>query len=450
MNSSLREIPSRPPARPTLGRRRRVAALCLGLPVAAAIGLRPSQAGPPPEDDALRVTRREAVEIALAYNTSVAAAQEQVEEARARVVEATAFPDLAFSATAEAHPELLHPGAAASRDIGLAMTIPFPGKLHLSGNVARADLRSAELSLSQLRQQLESQTVQAYDALLVAIRHGVTADEGKRLAQDFLQKTEARYQAGSVPKLDIVKAKVDFAQAENESIAVARTIATARAALNRLLGRPLGAAIEPSGCLDVPPSPPDLEALESLAHVSRPELLSIASSREGARAASTLASRYWQPDLGLTLYRNYTVGLPPGYSTAATFTLPLLFWQHQSGQVAEAHHREAELAATASDLAAQVSLDVRTAYAAATTARRQAVYIRDELLPEAREAYRIASVTYGLGGSSALELLDAKRTMLEAEDQYADALGAANDARADLERAVGAPLDAPAGGTDEK
>ena len=99
---------------------------------------------------------------------------------------------------------------------------------------------------------------------------------------------------------------------------------------------------------------------------------------------------------------------------------------------------------------AQVDLDVRTAYAAATTALRQAVFLRDELLPEAGEAYRIASVSYGLGGSSALDLLDAKRTMLDAKSQYTDALGAANDALADLERAVGAPLPAPTGDAHEQ
>jgi len=49
-------------------------------------------------------------------------------------------------------------------------------------------------------------------------------------------------------------------------------------------------------------------------------------------------------------------------------------------------------------------------------------------------------VSYGLGGSSALDLLDAKRTLLAAESQYVDALGAANDAVAALELAIGAPL----------
>ncbi len=419
------------------------------LAVAAAVPHAASAAPVPPEEP-LRVSRREVVELAAAQNPAVTVAQEQVEQARARVVEARALPDPAFATTLEQEDSFLRPATATSKDVGVALTIPFPGKLRLSGKVAQADLRAAELSLSQVRQQLAAQAEQAYDALLVAQRHGENADEAKRRAEAFRRKTEARVQAGSVPKLDIVKAKVDLAEAENETLAVGRLVATARAALNRFLGRPLGAPIEPADRLDVPPPLPDLDALVRQALASRPEILSNAAGREGARDATALARRFWQPDFTLTLSRNFTAGSPAAYSTAASFNLPLLFRQHEKGQVAEAHHREAELAATGVDISAQVDLDVRTSYATASTALRQAVYLRDELLPEAREAYRIASVTYGLGGSSALELLDAKRTMLDAENQYADALGSANDARADLERAVGAPLSPTAGGGNDK
>jgi cobalt-zinc-cadmium efflux system outer membrane protein len=83
---------------------------------------------------------------------------------------------------------------------------------------------------------------------------------------------------------------------------------------------------------------------------------------------------------------------------------------------------------------------VRASYAAADAALRQAIFIRDGLVPVARETYRVASVSYGLGGSSALDVLDARRNLLDAETQYADALAAANSARADLERAAATPL----------
>jgi len=38
-------------------------------------------------------------------------------------------------------------------------------------------------------------------------------------------------------------------------------------------------------------------------------------------------------------------------------------------------------------------------------------------------------------------VIDAQRTLLDARNQYTTALGALNDAVADLERATGAPLD---------
>ncbi len=398
-----------------------------------------------PAPEPVRLSRAQAVERAIAANPAIAAAGEQVEQARARAVEATALPDAALSTTLEEEASLLRPRTATAKDIGIGFTIPFPEKLRLSGRVARAAVRSAELSLMQLRQQIALQTAQAYDALLVALRHGEDLANAKVLAEDFLAKTQARYLAGTVAKLDVVKAKVDVAQAQTNVIVNERAISTSRATLNRLTARPLGAPVEPTDALSAPPPLPDLGSLERLALASRPEVQSLAAERTGARDATTLARRYWLPDLSLTLSRNFTAGDPPAFSTAASINIPLFFWQHDRGFIAEARHHEAELSATASDLAAQVGLDVRVTFAAAETALRQVVYLRDELLPEAREAYRIAAASYGLGGLSALELLDAKRTLLEAESQYTDALGAANDARADLERAVGAPLPQPTG-----
>jgi cobalt-zinc-cadmium efflux system outer membrane protein len=398
----------------------------------------------------LRLSREEAVARAIAANPQIMEAREQVEQARARVVEATALPDAALATTLEEEKSFLQPRTSTSKDIGLGFTFPFPSKLHLSGQVARAALQSAELALTQLQQEIGSQTAQAYDALLVALRHRDDLTEGRTLAEDFLHKTEARLQGGTAAKLDVVKAKVDVAQADNELIANERAVTTARAGLNRLLGRLLGAPVEAADALEVPPPLPGLDGLEQLALESRPEVRSLAAERAGARDATRLARQYWLPDLSLTLSRNFTAGDPPAYSTAASLTLPLFFWQHERGTIAEARHRESELTATAEDLAAQVALDVRTAYAGADTALRQAVFLRDELLPEATEAYRIVSVSYGLGGSSALDLLDAKRSLLDAKSAYTDALGAANDARAELERAVGAPLPAGTGDSHEK
>ena len=86
--------------------------------------------------------------------------------------------------------------------------------------------------------------------------------ESRRLAADFLQKTEARFEGGTAAKLDVLKAKVDLAAAENALIANQRDISNARASLNRLLGRPLGAGVAVAAdSLDVPLELPSLDSL---------------------------------------------------------------------------------------------------------------------------------------------------------------------------------------------
>lgn len=398
--------------------------------------------GQAPSPAALRLSRRQAIAEALARNPGLLASKAQVEQARAGVVTATAFPDPTLAVDVAGQSKPLNPNSNNSNDIGFGLTFPFPGKTKLRGEVAKATLKAAEFTLTQLQQMVASQTAQAYDAILVALRHAEDLKQGKELALDFLAKTKARFLAGTVPKVDVVKAQVDVSQADNDLIANERMLLTAQASLNRLLGRSGGAPVEATDSLEVPATIAELEALEKLAQSSRPELQSLEIQRQGASAATRLARQFWAPDLNLTFSRNAADGSPTTYTTGIGIGFPIFFRQHLQGEVASAVHREEELAANVSDIVVQISLDVRTAYANASTALRQAIFLRDELLPEAREVYRVASVSYGLGGASALELLDAKRTLLDAEKQYADALAAANDAQAALELAVGAPLPA--------
>ncbi len=414
-----------------------MAAALVGATAALATTSQPARA----QVDTLRVTRREAVDTALAHNPQLAVARAQVEEARARVTEATAFPDPTIAADVVGQSSLMRPGSSTGHDLGVGLVVPFPTKFFLQGTVSGADVRAAEFSYTQLRQQTASQTAQAYDALLVTLRHQADLEESRRLAQQFLEKTQARYGAGTAAGLDVLKARVQVAQADNALIANERDVANARAALNRQMGRILGAGVEAADTLEVPAGLPDLAMLEDTAQALRPELKGLASQRRGASAATSLARSFWLPDLSFSVSQNSVAGSPSTYTTAVGFTFPLFFWNHSRGTIAEASHRELELSASYRDLAAQVDQDVRTTYAAAATALRQAQFIRDQLLPEARRAYDIALVSYGLGGASALDVLSARSDLLDAENQYADALGAANDARADLERAIGRPLD---------
>lgn len=403
-----------------------IVALAIG-----ASGLLAQAPGPIP------LTRSEAVAQALAHNPQLEIAREQTAQARARVTEAAAFPDIDFSADWSDLPHPLQVGGGDASDYGVGLTVPFPQKFLLRDRVASADYRNFQFAYVQLRQLTASNTIQAYDALLVAERHGDDIRGADSLARDFLRKTQARFDAGLVARIDVVKAQVAVAQAHNLLIANGRDIANARAALNRQIGRMLGAPIAAGDSLIVPGALPDLDSLVAVAIVERPEVQGLKAERRGAGAAASLAQQYFLPDLSVGIAKNLAQGSPDTYTFNVGFSVPLFFWNHQRGEVAEARHHERELDASAVDLAAQVEQEVRASWAAADAAIKQAAYVRDELLPEAREAYRIVSVNYGLGGASSLDVLSAKSDLLDAQTQYTDALGAANDAVAQLEVAVG-------------
>jgi outer membrane protein TolC len=388
--------------------------------------------------DSLRLSRRQAVAEALNRNAQLEIAREQTAQARARRVSAIAIPDPSLSAAYDQAAGPFAFGGAGSRPVTLGLNVPFPDKFRLNNRIGLADIRASESNYRLQQQTVTLQASATYDSLLVALMHRSILLETRDLARDFLKRTQARFEAGTAARLDVIQAQVAVAQAENDLIANERDLATAQASLNRTLGRVIGAPITPSDSLDVPLPLPDSATIDQIALSNRPELSILQSQREGAQASTKLTKEFWLPDLTFAVGRDYAIPGSPLFTTGISMPIPALFWQHSRGDIAVAQHFERELEATYRDTRAQVTQDVRSAYANASTAMRQVVFIRDELVPAAREAYRVASTSYTLGGSSALEVLTARTTLLQAQSQLADALAAANTARADLDRALGA------------
>jgi len=393
--------------------------------------------------DSLRLSRRQAIAEALTHNAQLAAAREQTAEARARRVSAIAIPDPQLEAAYDAEPGPFTFGAAGAKPVAIGLDIPFPDKFRLNNKAGWADVRATQANYRLQAQTIELQASATYDSLLVALMHRVNLTEARDLARDFLTRTQARYTAGSAARLDVIQAQVGVAQSENDLIANERDVAAAQASLNRTLGRVIGAPIAPTDSLTLPPALPDSANIEQIALQNRPELRILEQQQIGAHAATGLTKEFWLPDLTMSVQRDYAAPGSPLFTTGIAMPLPAFFWQHTHGDIAQAQHFERELEATYRDTRAQVTQDVRAAYANASTAMKQAAFIRDELVPAAREAYRVASTSYTLGGSSALEVLTARTALLSAEAQLADALAAANTARADLDRALGITVPTP-------
>lgn len=392
--------------------------------------------------DTLRLSRRQAIAEALLHNAQIEVAREQTAEAAARRVTDIAIPDPAVTA---AYDQITGPfvfRGAPSRPVTLGLTIPFFDKFRQNNRIGLADVRASQSNLRLQQQTIALQASATYDSLAVALLHRSNLIDARQLAQDFLTRTQARFNAGTVAKLDVIQAQVGVAQAQNDLISNERDVLSAQASLNRTLGRVVGAPILPTDSLDLPAPLPDSTTIEESALANRPELSIVQQQIAGQHATTNLTREFWLPDLTFGIARDYSQPGPALFTTGIALPLPAFYWQHAKGDIALSEHTERELAATFRDTRAQVTQDVRTAYANAATAMKQAAFLRDELVPAAREAYRVASTSYTLGGSSALEVITARTALLQAEAQLADALAAANTARADLDRALGLAVSA--------
>jgi len=390
--------------------------------------------------DSLRLTRRQAIAEALNRNAQLDVAREQTAEARARRVTGNAVPDPILTA---AYDQIAGPfvfGGAPAKPVNVGLDVPFPDKFRLNNKIGTAGVRAAESNYRLQQQSVGFQTSAAYDSLLVSLAHRANLQEARTLTADFLNRTQSRFNAGTVARLDVIQAQVAVAQADNDLISNERDVANAQASLNRQLGRLISAPIAPTDSLAIPPALPDSSTIEQIALNNRPELKNLEQQVVAAKATTSLTKEFWLPDLTFGVSRDYAQPGSPLFTTGISMPVPVLFWQHSRGDIALAQHTERELDATYRDTRAQVIQDVRSTYANASTAIRQAIFLRDELVPSAREAYRVSSTSYSLGGSSALEVLTARAALLQAESQLLDALAAASTARADLDRALGNTL----------
>ena len=174
--------------------------------------------------DTLLLTRAAAVQLALERNPQLDVAREQIAELRAAKVQAVAIPDPAVTASLDGQPGLFRSSATGQKNIGATLQVPFPDKFRLRGDVAGAGIRNAQANYAALQRQIAALTAEQYDSLLVALRHRTDFTEAQTLANDFLKRTQARFDAGTAPRLDVIKAQVDVAAATNATMRFAANV----------------------------------------------------------------------------------------------------------------------------------------------------------------------------------------------------------------------------------
>jgi cobalt-zinc-cadmium efflux system outer membrane protein len=124
------------------------------------------------------------------------------------------------------------------------------------------------------------------------------------------------------------------------------------------------------------------------------------------------------------------------------FTVPLFDFGGIHGAVKQAKKNAEAQDAQITLEEQQVRQDVETAFEALTVAEGSVEAFQGGMLPQAEGLEKRIEQGYVLGGNTILDLLDAQSTLRSARIAYYGAIGNYRQALAQLERAVGTPIEA--------
>src|SRR5439155_14402851 len=312
-----------------------------------------------PSAEALRLDA--VVAEALKQNPGIEAARHRWQAAQERAPQAAALDDPEAKIEFWNTPENLDISRTGNTIFGLSQRFPYPGKLGLKESLAvkEAEVAAAQLKAKEL--EVAAQAKSAYYEVFLSQKAIQLHHQQIDILKDFFAIANARFRAGKVAQVDVLKASVELSKLFNELPVLEQQRESAKAKLNVLLNRapqsPLGEALAPTGPKERAP----LEDLQQMAIQNRPELRALNIEIARSQTAIALAQKQYYPDFNVMVSRFQNFGARDGFGGMVTMSLPFSFWtkpKYDAG-VREAAANEDAAKATYEVLKNQVLFEVK-------------------------------------------------------------------------------------------
>lgn len=388
-----------------------------------------------PENTAL--TLEQCISITLQQNPLILSSLQQYQASLARISQAKALPQPSIDIDSDLQPKFFNFSGSGESYIGGSWGLEFPGKRLLRGKIASKESNEIMTEIELLKLDIVFHVKQAFYGLLLAQEKLKYTQQDLELAQDFLKKAEVKYDTGDVAKVEVLRARVEAAKAANEVRSATNEVRLAKAMLNFLLARKKYTPLEIKGKLKRPSVRLNVEELIQRAFSFRPEIKRINYSLEKENLIKTQGYLSYLPDFDVGVSRHWIEGEGTYWGVTLSFPIPLFFWQPKKGEIAEAKANIESLKREAEHLKNAITLDVEEAYMNALTATNQIQLFEEEMLTQAEEVYNMFLFSYQEGEIGAIELIEARRTLVETRRSYADALYNYDASLAALEKSVG-------------
>ena len=323
--------------------------------------------------------------------------------------------------------------------VGGTLPLEIAGKRARRIDVANATLAVTEADTARVMADVRADVRRAYYQAVAASRRVDVAQELENVASRASTAAQERFQTGAAPRLDALQAQLALSEAQNETARARGELQAFRAELNTLLGYSADAAPALSDTLEGG-APPSMNAAVAQALAANADLRVLDRQLDEARARVALARAMRRPDpsVSATLTYDAQPEFTTGWRLGAAVALPVFTTGRADVAVAEATVIRAQADRDAK--AAQVSGAVAAAVARAAAARQAVERYQTEILPAAQQVEAMAQESYTSGQTGLPALLQTLQAGREIRQRAVQAGLDYQLALADLERAIGTPL----------
>ncbi len=405
----------------------------------------------------------DAIRIGLMQNRDILKGQRDLEAAYGVVVQtrAIAYPKLRGSSSyqhndaVEDFPfptthDIRPPRDEWSGTIRLVQTIYEGGRI-------RSALRSARLTKEQAVLEFRGVVANtllalrvAYFDVLEAEQQIVVQEASVKLLTQELENATHRFDAGTVPRFDVLRAEVEVVNARPKLIRAKNQYRITKSFLANLLGYDIPPNIWEdipltlTGKLEAEPYNIELPAAIARAMENRPELGVLKKSQSLRKEDIVVAKSGYKPTLGIyggygarnSYYLNNYFADVAGPQAGVELTWDIFDGNLTRGKTMQAQALYERSKIDLDDATRKIELEVRTAYSTFLEAR-EVLESQKKVQEQAVEALRLATSRYEAGTGTQLDVLNAQTSLTQARTTQIQALHDYEVARARLRRAIG-------------
>jgi cobalt-zinc-cadmium efflux system outer membrane protein len=380
----------------------------------------------------------------FANNPAIKEAENRWRAAKERVPQAAAWDDLKVAGDSEFHRFIdIPPNAFMDQSLTVEQLIPITGKNLVRARAAAAEallafdeVRRAELDVVAKARASYFRLANAYDQLEINSKNLVSL-------RQIADISRSRYEAGRETAANVLVAETDHSKLLETRRDLERNLSDAESQLNTLMNRDAFAPLGAPAAANINQANLSLTRLRTITLAQRPEVQMARAKIDTEKAKLQLAHRAWIPDPALMVKGqryNDAAQAVSELDAGVSFTVPWVNFRKYSAGVREAG---------ASVAAAEHGFDreqkealrlVRDQLEKIQTLHHHVDLFRDNLVPQARQAFETTRLSYESGKATFLDWISAQRNLRDIEATAREHLADYQVAIAELEAIIGAQL----------